>query len=72
MNPLAWLKFSIAMGSAIGTITRDLYHLTQGNVQDAKRIVTRIRARGYTLDEARRDVDARLDALEVDIEDEKL
>jgi uncharacterized membrane-anchored protein YhcB (DUF1043 family) len=64
MSVIGWLKFSLVMGPVIGTITRDLYRLTQGNVKEATTVVRRIRARGYKLDEAREDVDARLDALE--------
>lgn len=64
MNALGWVRFSLSLAPVVNTMLRDLYALTRGDVRLSKEAITRIRDRGYLLDEARREVDARLDALD--------
>lgn len=60
---IEWARFSYAMKPVVQGLIKDLFHLTSGDVQLSTRAVHRIRDRGYELDEARRDVDARLEAV---------
>jgi hypothetical protein len=65
-NLLNAARFALAMRPVVKRIIDDLYKLTGGDVQLATATVERMRSRGYQLTEARRDVDAQLEALDKD------
>lgn len=64
MSAVGWLRYSLALAPLVNSVVRDLYALTRGDVALSKTVIHRIRDRGYLLDEARREVDATLEALE--------